>query len=114
MAVVASSDKAKAQKVVDKITKAGGTALALTADVTKAASVNAAVATAEKELGPIDVLICSAGVFTPTPIGETPEQDYDNHNGHQCEGQLERDQRRCRFDEGAQDRLDRLRDLRAG
>ncbi len=79
VAVVASSDKAKAQKVADKIKKAGGEAIALTADVRKAASVNAAVAEAERALGPIDILIASAGVFTPTPIGETPEQDYDNH-----------------------------------
>jgi 2-dehydro-3-deoxy-L-rhamnonate dehydrogenase (NAD+) len=37
-------------------------ALALTGDVTDSAHVDAAVARAEAELGPLDVLVCSAGV----------------------------------------------------
>src|SRR5262245_17106246 len=36
--------------------------LALTADVSRSADVEAAVASAHSELGPIDVLVCSAGV----------------------------------------------------
>jgi len=36
--------------------------LALTGDVSRSADVDAAVARAESELGPIDVLVCSAGV----------------------------------------------------
>ncbi len=36
--------------------------LAISGDVTSSAGVNAAVARAEAELGPIDVLVCSAGV----------------------------------------------------
>jgi NAD(P)-dependent dehydrogenase (short-subunit alcohol dehydrogenase family) len=37
-------------------------ALALTADVSRSAEVDAAVAEARHELGPVDVLVCSAGV----------------------------------------------------
>jgi 2-dehydro-3-deoxy-L-rhamnonate dehydrogenase (NAD+) len=36
--------------------------LALTGDVSRSADVEAAVAVAQRELGPIDVLVCSAGV----------------------------------------------------
>jgi len=36
--------------------------LALTGDVSRSADVEAAVASAHRELGPIDVLVCSAGV----------------------------------------------------
>ena len=79
VAVLASHDKAKAQSVVDKIRKSGGKALALVGDVTKAAEMTTAVKTAEKELGPIDILVCSAGIFRPTAIGSTPESEYDQH-----------------------------------
>lgn len=79
VAVVASSDKAKALKVVDQITGRKGHAIALAADVTNETEVKDAVRAAEHELGPIDILVCSAGVFAPTPIGETPIADYERH-----------------------------------
>jgi 3-oxoacyl-[acyl-carrier protein] reductase len=71
VAVLASTDRMKAQKVVDMIKAAGGEALSLAANVAEQAAVKAAVAAAEKDLGPIDILVCSAGVFSHTPIGET-------------------------------------------
>jgi len=49
------------------IRDAGGVALPIACDVTDRASVNAAVDTAERELGPIDVLVNNAGV--PGPFG---------------------------------------------
>jgi NAD(P)-dependent dehydrogenase (short-subunit alcohol dehydrogenase family) len=50
VAVLASVDRMKAQKVVDVIKGAGGEAVA------EQAEVKAAVAAAEKDLGPIDIL----------------------------------------------------------
>src|ERR1700733_7012064 len=79
IAVVASADRAKAQGVVDTIKRAGGDAISLAANVAKAAEVKAAVVTTEKQLGAIDILICSAGVFAHTPIGETEEAEFDRH-----------------------------------
>jgi NAD(P)-dependent dehydrogenase (short-subunit alcohol dehydrogenase family) len=79
VAVLASTDRAKSQKVVDTIKRAGGEAIALAANVAKEQEVKAAVVTTEKELGPIDVVICSAGVFAHTPIGETKEAEFARH-----------------------------------
>ncbi|MDO9147430.1 MAG: 2-hydroxycyclohexanecarboxyl-CoA dehydrogenase [Hydrogenophaga sp.] len=56
-----------AQKVVDGIQAAGGTAQAFRCDITNRAEVDAAVAATEAALGPIDVLVNNAGwdVFKP-------------------------------------------------
>jgi len=56
-----------AQKVVDGIQAAGGTAQAFRCDITNRAEVDAAVAATEVALGPIDVLVNNAGwdVFKP-------------------------------------------------
>src|SRR6516164_1166782 len=69
VAVLASTDRMKAQKVADIIKGAGGEAIAVAANVAKGEEVKAAVVATEKELGPIDILVCSAGVFAHTPIG---------------------------------------------
>jgi 3-oxoacyl-[acyl-carrier protein] reductase len=50
-----------AEEVVADITKAGGRAIAVAADVADAAAVTAMVSRAEKELGPLTILINNAG-----------------------------------------------------
>ena len=77
VAVVASSDLKKAQAVVDEIAAAGGSAQAFTADITKASNVEALVKKVKDAFGGIDVLVNSAGVFYPTPAGETKAADGD-------------------------------------
>jgi 3-oxoacyl-[acyl-carrier protein] reductase len=79
VAVMASADRAKAQRVVDVIKSAGGDAVALAANVAKESEVKGAVSIAEKELGPIDILVCSAGIFAHTPIGETAQAEFERH-----------------------------------
>jgi 2-hydroxycyclohexanecarboxyl-CoA dehydrogenase len=56
-----------AGEVADAIVAAGGTARAFRCDITDRASVDAAVAATEAELGPIDVLVNNAGwdIFKP-------------------------------------------------
>ncbi|CAG2131676.1 2-hydroxycyclohexanecarboxyl-CoA dehydrogenase [Cupriavidus numazuensis] len=56
-----------AQKVADRITEAGGKALAIQCDITDRASVDLAVAAVCEGLGPVDVLVNNAGwdVFRP-------------------------------------------------
>ena len=76
--VVASSDSAKAQIVVDKIEQAGGRATALVGNVADPQSVAKLVADADAALGPIDILINAAGVYGNTPIGDTEEELIDH------------------------------------
>ncbi len=56
-----------ARKVAERITEAGGRALAIPCDITDRASVDAAVAAVQQGLGPVDVLVNNAGwdVFKP-------------------------------------------------
>lgn len=75
--VVASSDLNKAQAVVDEIAADGGDALAITADVTKVDELEAAVDTITETYGGLDILVNSAGVHVPTPIGETDPAVFD-------------------------------------
>ncbi|MCO4863182.1 2-hydroxycyclohexanecarboxyl-CoA dehydrogenase [Cupriavidus sp. WGlv3] len=55
------------ERVAAQIREAGGRALAVRCDITDRASVDAAVAAVEQELGPVDVLVNNAGwdVFRP-------------------------------------------------
>jgi NAD(P)-dependent dehydrogenase (short-subunit alcohol dehydrogenase family) len=55
----------------------GGGAIGLAADVTDAASVDAAVATVRRQVGPVDVLVCSAGISRATPIWEIGMDEFD-------------------------------------
>lgn len=77
VAVLASGDIKKAEAVVAAISKDGGTAAPFACDVRDAAAVAATVAAVEKQLGPVDILVNSAGVFYPTPAGATPTPDAD-------------------------------------
>jgi NAD(P)-dependent dehydrogenase (short-subunit alcohol dehydrogenase family) len=60
---VTARSKSELTETVELIRQAGGHALALPADVTDHHAVVGVVAAAERELGPIDVLINSAGSF---------------------------------------------------
>ena len=66
-----------AQTTVDEIVKAGGVAIALQADVSKANEVTAAVAIAQRMLGPINVLFNHAGTIVIKPFLETTEEEWD-------------------------------------
>ncbi len=77
IAVTSSSDLGKAQAVADQIAAAGGAARAFVADVRDVGEVKALVARVKEAFGRIDILVNSAGVFDPTPIGETTEAEYD-------------------------------------
>lgn len=78
VAVLASGNLAKAEAVAARIRAAGGKAHAFVADVRKAGEVAKAAEAAAAALGPIDILVNSAGVFPPTPSGATEEAVYDS------------------------------------
>jgi 3-oxoacyl-[acyl-carrier protein] reductase len=77
VAVVASSERAKAEAVVNEIEVAGGIARPFVADISSANGATTLVREVEAELGPIDLLVNSAGVYFPTPAGDVTEDAFD-------------------------------------
>jgi NAD(P)-dependent dehydrogenase (short-subunit alcohol dehydrogenase family) len=66
-----------AQATADQIRAAGGDAVAIAADVSKAAEVEAAVAKAQSVYGPVTVLFNHAGTIVIKPFLETTEEEWD-------------------------------------
>jgi len=60
----------KLQDLVERIAKNGGAAIAIAADVTDTAAVQAAADRVETELGGADLLFNNAGVMLPAPVEE--------------------------------------------
>ena len=77
VALVGSSDMAKAQAVAARIAAAGGTAKPYVGDLSKVDEIAKLVASVKADFGRIDILVNSAGLFYPTPVGATSEADYD-------------------------------------
>ena len=69
------SSKAGADSVVDAIMKAGGTAVAVAGDVSKAAEAERIVDAAIKHYNHLDILVNNAGVYEFSPI-ETITEDH--------------------------------------
>ena len=57
-----------AQTLVEEIRAAGGTAVAIRGDVSDSVQAARVVADTERELGPIDALVCNAGVALPQQL----------------------------------------------
>ena len=66
-----------AQKVADGIVAAGGKAQAFACNITDRAQVDAAVAAAEAQLGPIDILVNNAGWDIFKPFTKTVPAEWD-------------------------------------
>jgi 2-hydroxycyclohexanecarboxyl-CoA dehydrogenase len=66
-----------AQTTAESITIAGGTAIAVHADVTDTASVQAAVKTVTEELGPVEIAVNNAGWDDFMPFLDTTEDFWD-------------------------------------
>lgn len=66
-----------AQAIVDLIRKAGRRAMAVRADVSKAAEVSVMVAAVQRELGTIDVLVNNAGIGLVRNVDELTEEVFD-------------------------------------
>ncbi len=60
-----------------EIESAGGAARLVTLDVTDHASIKAAIAHAETEVGPIDILVNNSGVSTTGKLVDVTPEDYD-------------------------------------
>ncbi len=66
-----------ARATADEISKSGGTAIALQADVSKSDEVSAAVEAANMAFGPVTVLFNHAGTIVIKPFLETTEHEWD-------------------------------------
>lgn len=76
----------KLEEVRDAILRDGGTAIARPMDVLDEAGIEAAVAAAEAELGPIDVLVNNAGIAVTKPFLEQTAEDWDAVVGTNLKG----------------------------
>jgi 3-oxoacyl-[acyl-carrier protein] reductase len=76
VAIVASRDARRARDVAQSITEAGGRASAFVGDVSNVDASRELVRQVEGEIGSIEYLVNSAGVFFPTPVGSTDEAQF--------------------------------------
>jgi 3-oxoacyl-[acyl-carrier protein] reductase len=66
-----------AQALATKITKAGGRAVAIQADVADGPAVTAMFARAADALGPVDILVNNAGIALTRSVDKLTEDDFD-------------------------------------
>ena len=71
-----ASAKSDADRIVDEISKAGGKAVAVQANVAKKSEVQRLFAEAKKAFGKIDILVNNAGVYEFVPLEEVSERQF--------------------------------------
>src|SRR6266705_3108449 len=76
-----ASAKEDADRIVDEITKRGGQAVAVQANVAKKADVERLFSAAKKAFGKIDILVNNAGVYDWSPIEEITEEQFHRQFG---------------------------------
>ena len=74
-----SSSKEGADRVVDEITKRGGKAIAVQANVARKAEVERLFSATKKAFGKIDILVNNAGVYEFSPLEEITEEQFHKH-----------------------------------
>ncbi|HXS03240.1 MAG TPA: glucose 1-dehydrogenase [Rhodanobacter sp.] len=74
-----ASSKAGAETVVAEIGAAGGKAVAVRGDVSKAADAQAIVDAAIAQFGRLDVLVNNSGVYGFSPLESITEEDFHRH-----------------------------------
>jgi len=77
VAINYASSAHEADALAAEIRDAGGRALAVRADVSKAAEVTALFDQVQAELGRIDVLVNSAGVLSVQPLADTTDEQFE-------------------------------------
>jgi 3-oxoacyl-[acyl-carrier protein] reductase len=74
-----SSSKEGADRVVDEITKRGGKAIAVQANVARKAEVERLFSATKKAFGKVDILVNNAGVYDWSPREEITEEQFHKH-----------------------------------
>jgi 3-oxoacyl-[acyl-carrier protein] reductase len=77
VAVNYHSNRNAADQVVDAITTAGGTAVAVEADISDPDNILRLFDTAEAELGPLDIVVANAAIVINKPAADFTLDDYD-------------------------------------
>jgi 3-oxoacyl-[acyl-carrier protein] reductase len=88
VAVNYASDKAGADRLVERIKRDGGKAVAIQADVSKSADVQRLFAETKSRLGAPSILVNNAGVFSFAPIEAVTEEDVERQFGINVLGTL--------------------------
>ncbi|MCX7365294.1 MAG: SDR family oxidoreductase [Alphaproteobacteria bacterium] len=70
----------EARNVVEAIRNAGGKAMEVGADVSRADAVAGMMSAVERELGPVDVLVNNAGIGLIRGVDDLTEEDFDRTN----------------------------------
>lgn len=70
-------DRSAAEAIAAQIEDFGRRCATIQADLSQTASIRQLVATAERDLGPIDVLVNNAGIFPRAPFLELTEAEWD-------------------------------------
>ncbi|PYL47871.1 MAG: oxidoreductase, partial [Verrucomicrobia bacterium] len=73
------TSKEGADRVVDQITKRGGTAVAVQANVAKKAEVERLFSATKRAFGKLDILVNNAGVYDWSPLEEITEEQFHKH-----------------------------------
>lgn len=76
VAVNYASDREGAERVVGRITSAGGKAVAVQGSVTSSEEIDRFFSETEKQLGNVDILVNNAGVFAYLPLEEVNEKEF--------------------------------------
>ncbi len=71
-----ASSKAGADRVVTEITKGGGKAIAVQADVSKQTEIKRLFAKAGKAFGRLDILVNNAGIYEFSPLEQVTEEHF--------------------------------------
>ena len=71
-----ASSKEDADRVVDGITKRGGEAIAIQADVAKKSDIERLFAATKKAFGRLDILVNNAGVYSFEPLEAVVEEEF--------------------------------------
>jgi 3-oxoacyl-[acyl-carrier protein] reductase len=74
-----SSSKEGADRVVDEITKGGGKAIAVHANVAKKADIENLFAATGRAFGKVDILVNNAGVYAFAPLEEITDEQFHRH-----------------------------------
>jgi NAD(P)-dependent dehydrogenase (short-subunit alcohol dehydrogenase family) len=84
--VVAEVDQGVATEAVDEIQKSGGSAMAVTVDISSVADVRRLFKEAAGRFGGVDILINNAGIGIAKPLVDYTEADWDRQLGVNLKG----------------------------
>ena len=71
------NSQSEAEAVAAEIVGAGGEAVCIKAELTRLAEIDRLFEQIEQRFGRLDILVNNAAIFSPTPVGETHEAQWD-------------------------------------